>query len=154
VAETVDDCAAENNCQVMKNALHADPVATGPPDSRFITKVYIGDLDGRVWRFNIAMTDGSPVFSSYVNLFNASLVNGHGNSKKAGATQPLFSSMATVTVGVTRQYLFFGTGSDLLPSNGVTQSYQLIGFLDDGTTGVQTFAKDLATVSNKSGNEE
>jgi hypothetical protein len=30
----------------------------------------------------------------------------------------------------------------------------LIGFLDNGTTGVQTFAKDLSTVSNKSGNEE
>jgi Tfp pilus tip-associated adhesin PilY1 len=154
LAETVDDCAVANNCQVMKNALHADPVATGPPDSRYITKVYIGDLDGRVWRFNIGTSSGAPVFTSYLNLFNASLVNGHGNAKKANSTQPLFSSMATVTVGVTQQYIFFGTGSDLLPSNGVTQAYQLIGFLDNGTTGVQTFAKDLSTVNNKTGNEE
>ena len=38
----------------MKNALQMDPVATGPSDSRFITKVYIGDLDGKIWRFNIS----------------------------------------------------------------------------------------------------
>ena len=72
------------NCQVMKNALQADPVATGPPDSRFINKAYIGDLDGRIWRFNItADSFGSPLFSGVpINLFNASLVgSGHGSRK-------------------------------------------------------------------------
>ena len=66
-AETVDDCAAVNNCQVMKNALQADPVATGPADSRYINRAYIGDLDGRVWRFNIA-TDGvgNPYFTERI----------------------------------------------------------------------------------------
>jgi hypothetical protein len=155
-AETVDDCAAANNCQVMKNALQADPVATGPADSRFINKVYIGDLDGRVWRFNIQTDNsGSPSFTSDpVMLFNASLTSGHGTPKKTGATQPLFSSMASVTVGGTQQYIFFGTGSDLLPSNGVSQSYQLIGFLDDGVTGQQSFSLNLTAVSNKTSDEE
>jgi hypothetical protein len=157
-AETVDDCAAAsvNNCQIMKNALHADPVATGPPDSRYINKVYIGDLDGRVWRFSI-QTDASgvPSFTSDpVMLFNASLTDGHGAQKKVGATQPLFSSMASVTVGGTQQYIFFGTGSDLLPSNGVNQSYQMIGFLDDGVTGVQSFVSNLTPVANGTADEE
>jgi hypothetical protein len=155
-AETVDDCAAVNNCQVMKNALQADPVATGPPDSRYINRAYIGDLDGRVWRFNIA-TDavGAPYFSaSPTMLYNASLTGGHGSAKKVGATQPLFSSMASVTVGGTQQYIFFGTGSDLLPSNGVNQAYQLIGFLDDGGTGVESFTYSLTTVANSTANEE
>jgi hypothetical protein len=158
VAETVDDCAAAsvNNCAVLKNALHADPVATGPPDSRYINKVYIGDLDGRVWRFTI-QTDaaGAPSFSGDpLMLFNASLTGGHGAVKKVGAAQPLFSSMASVTVGGTQQYIFFGTGSDLLPSNGVNQPYQLIGFLDDGTTGVQSFATNLTAVANSTTDEE
>ena len=157
-AETVDNCAAAsvNNCQVMKNALHADPVATGPPDSRFINKVYIGDLDGRVWRFSI-VTDNSGVPSfngAPLMLFNASLTSGHGAAKKVGATQPLFSSMASVTVGGAQQYIFFGTGSDLLPSNGVNQSYQLIGFLDDGTTGIQSFTTNLTAVANSTADEE
>jgi Tfp pilus tip-associated adhesin PilY1 len=156
--ETVDDCssASVNNCQVLKNALHADPVATGPTDSRFINKVYIGDLDGKVWRFSI-QTDasGTPSFvAAPVMLFNAGLTDGHGSAKKTGSTQPLFSSMAAVTVGATQQYIFFGTGSDLLPSNGVSQSYQLIGFLDDGVTGQQSFAYSLTAVNNKSADEE
>jgi hypothetical protein len=126
VAETVDDCASVSvfNCQIMKNALQADPVATGPPDSRFINKAYIGDLDGRIWRYNItADVSGNPSFSGEpINLFNASLVGGHGSPKKVGAAQPVFSSMASVTVGGTQQYIFFGTGSDLLSSNGVDQA--------------------------------
>ena len=45
--ETVDNCVAANDCRKLKNALQADPVATGPNDPRFITKAYIGDLDGK-----------------------------------------------------------------------------------------------------------
>ena len=155
-AETVDDCAAGNNCQIMKNALQADPVATGPADSRYINRAYIGDLDGRVWRFNIT-TDavGTPYFSADPTLlYNASLTGGHGSAKKVGATQPLFSSMASVTVGATQQYIFFGTGSDLLPSNGVSQAYQLIGFLDDGGLGVESFTYSLTAVNNSTADEE
>ena len=124
LAENVDNCAAAGNCTRLKNALQADPVATGPHDSRFITKAYIGDLDGRVWRFDLKLDaalrpdiDGPPK-----KLFDA------------GASHPLFSSMATVNVGGTKQYLFQGTGSDLLPSNGVSQSYKLLVLLDDGTS--------------------
>ena len=59
LAETDDNCvAAAYGCTKMKNALQADPVATGPADSRFIGTTYIGDLDGNVWRFDIDL-DGS-----------------------------------------------------------------------------------------------
>src|SRR5262249_1455626 len=121
-----------------------------------INRAYIGDLDGRVWRFNIA-TDGvgTPYFSADPTLlYNASLTGGHGSAKKVGATQPLFSSMASVTVGGTQQYIFFGTGSDLLPSTGVNQAYQLIGFLDDGGLGVESFTYSLTAVNNSTSNEE
>jgi Tfp pilus tip-associated adhesin PilY1 len=155
-AETVDDCAAVNNCQVMKNALQADPVATGPADSRYINRAYIGDLDGRVWRFNIATDGGGTAYftADPTMLYNAGLIGGHGGAKKSGSTQPLFSSMASVTVGGTQQYIFFGTGSDLLPSNGVNQAYQLIGFLDDGGVGVESFTYSLTAVANSTANEE
>src|SRR5262249_40544414 len=53
--ETVDSCATAGDCTKLKNALQADPVATGPSDSRFITKAYTGDLDGRIWRFDIQL---------------------------------------------------------------------------------------------------
>jgi hypothetical protein len=109
-----------------------------------------------VCRFNMA-TDGlgTPYFNADPTmLYNASLTGGHGSVKKVGATQPLFSSMASVTVGGTQQYIFFGTGSDLLPSNGVNQAYQLIGFLDDGGLGVESFTYSLTPVANSTTNEE
>ena len=46
--------------------------------------------------------------------------------------------MATVNVGGTKQYIFIGTGSDLLPSNGVNQSYSLLVLLDQGATATRT----------------
>ena len=71
----------------MKNALQMDPVATGPLDQRFITKVYIGDLDGRVWKFNFTWNGAVLNVSVPTKLYDAT------------ADYPLFASMATVNVG-------------------------------------------------------
>jgi hypothetical protein len=144
VAETVDSCAAANDCTRMKNALQADPVATGPPDSRYITKAYLGDLDGRVWRFDFTTdVDGDPAMSANpTKLF------------ENGAAHPLFASMAAVNVGSTQQYIFYGTGSDLLPSNGVNQQYKLMGLLDQGASATQKFAILLARVDGLGDDEK
>jgi type IV pilus assembly protein PilY1 len=132
--ETVDSCDAANDCTRIKNALQADPVATGPPDSRFITKAYLGDLDGRIWRFNIGLDGtGTPVINTALKLFTIG----------TGGKQPIFSSMATVNIGGSQQYLFVGTGSDLLPSDNVNYSYGLYVILDTGTSGSQTAVINL-----------
>jgi hypothetical protein len=145
-ADAADNCAAANNCSRMKNALQADPVATGPTNTRYITKSYIGDLDGRVWRFNLGLgPGGAPQFSG--GAFK--LFEGDPN-------QPLFSSMALVNVGGTKDYLFFASGSDALPSNGVNQKYSLYGVLDMNSTTAQ-LAKwkiDLEAVDGAAGDEK
>ena len=136
LAEADDTCtAAAYGCTKMKNALQADPVATGPADSRFIDRTYIGDLDGNVWRFDIDLdSSDTPRFpSTPLNL--ASM----------GADQPIFASMATVSVGP-KQYLFFGTGSDLLPMSGQNTVFKLVGVLDNGGSGTVTFQHTLAKV--------
>jgi hypothetical protein len=140
-AETVDDCAVAlpNGCSQLKNALQGDPVATGPPDSRFITKAYLGDLDGNLWRFNVAMQSGVPKFTVNPTRLYA-----------AGADQPMFASMAAVTVG-TQQYLFFGGGSDLLPSPGINGSFKLYGLLEGQNTPSFTYALER---SDGVGNDE
>jgi hypothetical protein len=140
-AETVDNCHTANDCRKIKNALQMDPVATGPSDQRYITKAYIGDLDGVVWKFNFSVTDDEVSVSTPVKLYDA------------GAQHPLFSSMATVAVGSTNQYIFVGTGSDLLPSDSVNQSYSLLVILDNGTTGSKT-AEILLESTDGSGNDE
>jgi Tfp pilus tip-associated adhesin PilY1 len=128
----------------MKNALQADPVATGPQNTRYITKSYIGDLDGRVWRFNLGLdVSNTPRFTTAaVKLFDATNVH------------PIFASMASVNVGGSLDYLFFASGSDMLPSNGVSQSYKLFGVLDTNGTGAQKFAISLEAVDGAAGDEK
>jgi len=146
VAETIDSCVTSNDCSKIKNALQADPVATGPPNSRFITMTYLGDLDGRVWRFDLGM-------SSTTNL---PYIKTKPPTKlwDGGAAHPIFSSMATVNVGTTQQYIFFGTGSDLLASNSVNQQYKLVSVLDNGSSGTQTFSQSLTTVDGVGADEK
>ena len=84
-----DSCDVANDCTKIKNVLQADPVATGPADSRFINRVYIGDLDGKVWRINIGVNaTNEPRITGTVTLYNATT---------ATESHPMFASMATVT---------------------------------------------------------
>jgi len=140
--ETIDNCDVANDCTMLKNALQADPVATGPSDSRYITKTYIGDLDGRLWRFDIDLGDGDvPEIAAPVKLYDA------------GTKHPMFSSMATVNVGTTQQYVFQGTGSEYLPSDGIAEQYKLLVVLDAGTSGIKK-AEILLEKTDSLGNDE
>ena len=148
--ERVDSCASVlvNDCRQMKNALQADPVATGPADSRFITRSYIGDLDGRIWRFDIGNDEaGKPKVKQLVSLYTVSTGTG------SASDHPIFASMAAVTVGA-QQYLFLGTGSDLLPQNEVSTEYALLVVLDQGTTGSQTAIIKLEKTDGLLGDEK
>jgi hypothetical protein len=137
--ETVNNCASNPaatgpGCKRIKNALQTDPVATGPSDQRFITKAYLGDLDGNVWRFSIGLDATlKPTISASTKLY------------AAGSDQPIFNSMATVNVGSVNQYVFFGTGSDLLPATDKNTINHLFGILDSGAaTGTKSVDRALA----------
>ena len=139
VNETVNNCASNPaatgpGCKRIKNALQTDPVATGPSDQRYITKAYLGDLDGNVWRFSIGLDASlNPTISASNKLY------------AAGSDQPIFNSMATVNVGSVNQYVFFGTGSDLLPATDKDTIYHLLGILDTGAaTGTKSVDRALA----------
>jgi hypothetical protein len=142
--ETVDSCVTANDCTTQKNALQADPVATGPPDSRFITKAYLGDLDGRIWRFDIKLDGaGAPsIPTDAVKIYDM------------GEKQPNFASMATVNIGSTQQYLFQGTGSELLPTNNVSYSYSLFVILDTGASGTKKAQIDLTKTDSLAQDEK
>jgi hypothetical protein len=133
VNETVDDCRTNaTGCKQIKNALQSDAVATGPADSRFISKTYMGDLDGNLWRFDIGLdASNNPKINAATKLYSA------------GSDQPIFNSMATLNVGGTQQFVFFGTGSDLLPGTDKNTVYHLLGVQDNGASGAKTFDQVL-----------
>jgi Tfp pilus tip-associated adhesin PilY1 len=132
-------------CNTIKNALQSGPVAAGPANSRYITRAYSGDLDGRVWRFDIDIDTAThrPVIVTTTRLF------------ESGPDQPIVGSMASVNAGGAAQYIFFGTGSDRLPPVDISTTYHLIGVLDAGTgAGIQAFSHALDKTSGKTTDEK
>src|SRR5262249_35665637 len=114
-AETIDDCAMNGlgsphagkrvkrfACDVLKNALQADVAAVEAAD-RVLTRAYAADLDGRIWRLDIALDAGS---NPGIALRDAS---------PAGMPyEPIFHSLALASAGAS-EYVFVTTGSELLP---------------------------------------
>jgi Tfp pilus tip-associated adhesin PilY1 len=126
---SVGDVAANGR----KNALQADPTAAGESGSVAVSKAYLGDIDGRYWRFNFT-PEG--VISGNVMVDTGT---------------PIYASSALLFVGSTDVYMFFSTGSDLLAATapGGTGTFRLYGLKDNfpGAGATTKFAKDLATVT-------
>ena len=120
-----------------KNALQADPTVTGDPGAYVAKRAYMGDLDGNYWRFN---------FTAAGEL-TKTLMQATG--------QPIYASSALMYVGTVQQYIFFATGSDLLPTTpataGGTGTFKLIGVKDTGAAGTVAFTQSLGAVTDNSG---
>jgi hypothetical protein len=121
----------------MKNALQADPSAAGEVGLPVVSKAYVGDLDGKYWRLNFDETGAIT------------------KSQMVDTGQPIFGSSALLFVGSASVYMFFSTGSDLLPvtSPQGTGTFRLYGVLDNypGSGGTVKFTRNLAAVTNSSG---
>jgi len=120
-----------------KNALQADPTAAGLAASLVVTKAYLGDIDGRYWRF-----DFTPEGTISAN-------------RMVDTNQPIYASSALLFVGTADVFMFFATGSDLLPSSapGGLGTFKLWGLKDNAPAVGATvkFSRDLATVTNTGG---
>ncbi len=118
-----------------KNALQADPTVTSDYGSYVAKKAYMGDLDGNYWRF----------------LFNASGTITSSVIKATG--QPIYASSALMWIGTTQQYIFFSTGSDMLPTSPTsvygTGTFGLYGLGEASGVVSEAFTPiSLGTVSN------
>jgi Tfp pilus tip-associated adhesin PilY1 len=121
-----------------KNALQADPTAAGESGSHIVTKAYLGDIDGRYWRFNLTETGSITRLPIH----------------DAGA--PIYASSALLFIGSVDVYTFFATGSDLLPTTapGGVGTFKLIALKDNypwQTNATVKFSINLATVTNVGG---
>ena len=98
-----------------KNALQADPTAAGDNGSFVVNRAYLGDIDGKYWRFT---------FTPAGSITALSMID---------TSQPIYASSALLFVGSTDVYTFFATGSDLLPvtAPGGTGTFKLYGLKDN-----------------------
>jgi hypothetical protein len=115
-----------------KNTIQADVTASGDSGATAVTKAYVGDSDGKYWRFT---------FNSTGTITTQALTD---------TGQPIFSSSALLYIGTADKYLFFGTGSDLLPNvaPGGAGQFRLFGIKDGVSAGTVIFSRTLATVSS------
>ena len=120
-----------------KNALQADPTASGEAGSLVVQKAYLGDIDGKYWRFN---------FTPAGVISAAQMID---------TSQPIYASSALLFIGTAETYMFFATGSDLLPvtASGGTGTFKLYGLRDNapGAGATTKFAINLASVTNSGG---
>ena len=120
-----------------KNALQADPTAAGEASSVVVKKAYLGDIDGKYWRFNFT-TAGAISVTQMVDTL-----------------QPIYASSALLFIGTAEVYMFFATGSDLLPASapGGFGTFKLYGLKDNAPAAGATtkFTINLAATTNVGG---
>jgi hypothetical protein len=124
-----------------KNALQADPTVTGNYGAYVAKWAYMGDLDGKYYRFQFDST----------GRINAPLV-------LKTTTQPIYASSALMYVGSLNRYIFFMTGSDLLPTAPATSggigTFKLFGVQDSNGVFSDSFSPipmDHPAVTNSGG---
>ena len=128
---TIGDVAANGR----KNTIQADPSAASDPGNYVVKKAFVGDSDGRYWRFNF----------DTAGTISANLMVDTG--------APIYASSALLAVGSADLYMFFATGSDILAAStpGGTGTFRLYGLKDNGSSALTKFAQNLATVSAGAG---
>ncbi|HET9371633.1 MAG TPA: hypothetical protein VFO19_15335 [Vicinamibacterales bacterium] len=115
-----------------KNTIQADVTASADLNSHVVNKAYVGDTDGKYWRFAISSSGAISADMLY------------------DTDQPIYSSSALLQIGSSQRYLFFGTGSDLLPASnpgggsagGTT--FKLYGVKDGTNFGTVTVDRSLS----------
>jgi Tfp pilus tip-associated adhesin PilY1 len=129
---TVGEKAGNNG---RKNALQADPTAAGESGSPTVSKAYLGDVDGRYWKFTL---------DSFGSISKSLMLD---------TLQPIYASSALLFIGSADVYALFSTGSDLLPSNapGGTGIFKLYGLKDNGASATTKFSINLAAVTDTAG---
>ncbi len=129
----VGDVAANGR----KNAIQADPSAAGASGSNIVSKAYVGDIDGRYWRFNFTSAGRITV------------------DLMADTGSPIYASSALLFVGTSDVYMFFSTGSDLLSvkAPGGTGTFRLYALKDNAPAAGSTtkFSIDLTAVTSTNG---
>jgi hypothetical protein len=115
----------------LKNGLVADATIVADAATGAVSAVYEGDLDGRLWRFDVSADAARPRFNGPPRLLF-----------DAGSDQPIAAGVARLAGSAGQAYLFIGTGSDLLPIRGGS-GYRLVGLTETGVAVTRQFERLL-----------
>jgi len=124
--------------QYMNFSLPANPTAVDLDNDGYIDRVYIGDVGGQLWKFDVAPTGGATVSGGLVTnwtgkrLFTAA--SSQVNPPAAGEFYPaqaIFTPPALAYDRNNNLWVFFGTGDRYHPNN--TSSNRVYGIKENTT---------------------
>ena len=125
IGEGPESCPAAE-CGGLKNALAADPAVLIGDGGR-PAQVYLGDLDGHLWRADVRQEEAGLSLGGALRMVY-----------EGRAGEPIFSAAGLVRTGFGRTFVFVGTGSDLAPSTRASPPGRLLALEEtDGATAVR-----------------
>ncbi|MBI2531049.1 MAG: hypothetical protein HYW03_02345 [Deltaproteobacteria bacterium] len=144
--------------QYMNFSLAANPTAVDLDSNGYIDRVYIGDVGGQLWKFDVAPTGGATVSGGLVTnwtgkrLFAAA--SSQTNPPPAGEyypTQAIYGAPSLANDGAKNLWVFIGTGDRYHPNN--TGSNRFYGIKDNTsmTNGSTLTESSLTNLSSGSG---
>ena len=140
----------------MNFSIAANPTAVDLNNDGFVDRVYIGDVGGQVWKFDV--TNGTPANWTGKRVFAAS--PSQTNPPPAGEYYPAQGMYGSPTLAFDTSmhlWLFIGTGDRNHPNNnatnrfyGIRDSFDLTG-ATDMNTGAALTESNLANVTSTNG---
>lgn len=154
--EYYNDGTADDR-QYMNFSIPAGPTAVDLNNDGYIDRVYIGDVGGQLWKFDVAPTGGATLSGSLINnwtgkrLFAAAPSPGQANPPVAGEfypTQAIYSRPTLAFDANRNLWIFFGTGDRFHPNNPSTNRFYGI---KENTTMANASALTESSLTNTSG---
>src|SRR5439155_245958 len=147
--EYYNDGTTLDDRQYMNFSLPANPAAVDVNNGGFIDRVYIGDVGGQMWKFDVSATATASWTGK--RLFAAPLASGTTNPPGAGEYYPAQGIYGAPTLALDKDlklWLFFGTGDRNHP-NSTTAPNRFYGIKDttNMTNGATLTETDLADVT-------
>jgi type IV pilus assembly protein PilY1 len=144
--------------QYMNFSLPASPTAVDLNNDGYIDRVYIGDVGGQLWKFDVAPTGGATLSGSLINnwtgkrLFAAASTQ--TNPPAAGEFYPAQAIYFPPTLaydGNKNLWIFFGTGDRYHPNNTSSNRFYGVKENTDMTNGTNLSESSLANLTSGSG---
>jgi type IV pilus assembly protein PilY1 len=139
----------------MNFSLAANPTAVDLDNDGFIDRVYIGDVGGQVWKFNVNPSGGTTIVSGLATNWTGKRIfaadSAQANPPLAGEYYPnqgIYSAPALAFDGSNNLWVYVGTGDRNHPNN--TGSNRFYGFKDDPNNMTNATALTESSLTNLS----
>lgn len=147
--------SSSDDRQFMNFSFPAAPTAVDLDNNEYIDRVYIGDVGGQMWKFDVAPTGGATLSGSMINnwtgkrLFAAA--PSQANPPAAGEFYPAQAIYSWPTLALDSSknlWVFFGTGDRYHPNNTSTNRFYGIKDNTSMTNGSALTESSLTDMSN------